>query len=478
MLLASCLLPLTTQLSCSALSDPNDSSVTSGSGGSSPAGSGGASELTGPGSGGSEGLAYLGRALPGYTLIGSPENDASSAFDAFLIDMDGSVVHTWPITGFPPKMLPGGSLIGCHGIFPGSYDCVELQQRSWSGELEWSFDAFVVSSTSSAARQHHDFQRQGSPVGYYAPGRLPLPSGKTLVLALDDRVVPEIHDGILEEDVIYEVDATGSLTRVLWRAIEHIAEMGFDDAALADIMTHPEEPLEFLHGNSIMLVGDNPWFSEGHLAFDPKNIVYSSRRAGFVAILSYETGELVWKIGPDFERGPENGLGQFVGQHFAHIVPQGLPGAGNMLVFDNGGGSGYGGPTGDPHAYRYTRSYSRVIEFNPITFEVIWEYGEASGPDLFFTRYLGAAQRLPNANTLLTIGTEGRVLEVTPEKEVVWEYQYDSGTAGTAAWVYRALRFPPEWLPANENEVFGNYPSWSTLYEGQASMGGAGAGQP
>jgi hypothetical protein len=447
--------------------------------GSGGLGSGGAGEASGGnGSGGAPELvpALAGEALPGYTLIGSPENDASAAFDAFLIDMDGTEVHRWPITGFPPKMLPGGSLVGCQGVFPGSYDCVEMQQRAWNGALEWSFREFVTTPV-NAARHHHDFQREGNGIGYYAPGQLALASGKTLVLAMEDRELPELHQGTIRDDVIYEVDEAGLEYRVLWRGSEHFAEFGFDEAALADIMTQPEEPLELLHGNSIALVGGNPWFSQGHAEFHPDNIVYSSRRANFVAIISHQTGEVVWKIGPDFDRGPESVLGQFVGQHFAHIVPPGLPGAGNMLVFDNGGGSGYGGPPEDPHGYRYSRGYSRAIEFNPITFEVTWEYGENLGTAAYFTRFLGSAQRFPNGNTLLTIGTEGRVIEVTRANDIVWQYQYSAPGEGTLAWVYRAIRIPPEWLPSNVNAEFGNYESWKELYE-ESAMGGATGGSP
>ena len=472
--------PLALALSCSALfglhvscsSEPTSPGAGLGGGGTDGGGAGSAGATS------STTLPFAGEPLPGYTLIGSPENDASASFDAFLIDMDGQVVHTWPITGFPPKMLPGGSLLGCQGVFPGSYDCVEMQQRSWDGSLEWSFADFVVTPSFSAARHHHDFQREGSPVGYYSPGRLPLPSGNTLVLAMEQVTLPELRDSPIRADVIYELDGAGQLVRVVWRSIEHINEMGFDEEALADIRTQSEEPLELLHGNSITLVGENPWFHQGHAAFHPENIVYSSRRANFVAILSHETAEIVWRIGPDFEHGPEAVLGQFVGQHFAHIVPQGLPGAGNMLVLDNGGGSGYGGPPGNPNGYRYTREYSRVLEFNPITFERVWEYGEPSGSATFFTRFLGSAQRLPNANTLLTIGTEGRVIEVTPEEDIVWTYQFPAPGTGTLGWVYRAIRMPPEWLPSGVSESLGNLPSWAELYEGASSLGGAGGERP
>src|SRR6187399_2229641 len=145
-------------------------------GGTVDPGSGGAGQLGQAGEAGAGGaapsVALEGRPCEGYTLIGSPENDAGADFSAFLIDMDGNEVHRWTITGFPPKMLPEGSLIGCTGVFPSSYDCLEMVQVSWDGERQWSFDDWAdLGDGQTAARQHHDFQREGNPVGYYAPGR-------------------------------------------------------------------------------------------------------------------------------------------------------------------------------------------------------------------------------------------------------------------------------------------------------------------
>jgi hypothetical protein len=34
----------------------------------------------------------------------------------------------------------------------------------------------------------------------------------------------------------------------------------------------------------------------------------------------------------------------------------------------------------------------------------------------------GAQERLPNGNTLITESEGGRLIEVTPEREIVWEY--------------------------------------------------------
>jgi len=315
------------------------------------------------------------------------------------------------------------------------------------------------------SRQHHDFEREGNPVGYYAPGQEALEQGKTLLLAHKNKVVPEISDKELVDDVIYEVDWNGKLTGFEWQAADHFNEFGFDESAKENIYNNPhfepgKERGDWLHLNTLSVIGKNHWYDEtGDERFNPANIMISSRSANFIAIISRATGEVVWKAGPDFIEGtPEYKLGQFVGQHHPHMIPQGLPGEGNILVFDNGGQSGYGGPTGSP---RYTRQYSRVIEFNPVTMEIVWQYGAESGDEFFFSHNISSAQRLPNGNTLIDEGANGRVFEVTPAKEIVWDITCPlAGPQGTAR-VYRAYRIPPEWVPGNP----AGYTEWAKLYK-------------
>lgn len=148
-------------------------------------------------------------------------------------------------------------------------------------------------------------------------------------------------------------------------------------------------------------------------------------------------------------------LGQIIGQHHAHMIPKGLPGEGNILVFDNGGLAGY------PMALR---GYSRVIEFNPVTLDPAWEYKDLegsmfipSGDDhLFFSYFISGVQRLPNGNTLITEGAIGRLIEVTPDNEIVWEYSlWGHGS------IYRAYRVPPEWVPGNPN----GYAEWGSVLQ-------------
>jgi hypothetical protein len=151
-------------------------------------------------------------------------------------------------------------------------------------------------------------------------------------------------------------------------------------------------------------------------------------------------------MGPDFRESPALArIGQIIGQHHAHLIPKGLPGEGNLLVFDNGGSSGYGFDT--PIARNgyggLARANSRVLEIDPVKLELVWSYAPG---DAFFATNISGAQRLPNGNTLITEGPTGRVFEVTPQKKIVWEYINPSPTGARNA-VYRAYRLPYEWIP-------------------------------
>ncbi len=91
--------------------------------------------------------------------------------------------------------------------------------------------------------------------------------------------------------------------------------------------------------------GPNKWYEKGDERFKPENIIFDSREANFLAIIEKATGNIVWKIGPDFQYDEKaKAIGNIIGPHMTHMIPQGLPGAGNILVFDNGGAGGYGTP--------------------------------------------------------------------------------------------------------------------------------------
>ena len=388
----------------------------------------------------------------GYTVMSKSEGNA------FLIDMDGNVIHTWSLIGFPPKMLPGGDLLGGYNQSNMDEDQY-VAQEDWNGTIVWEFHNW----DNGSARQHHDLEREGNPVGYYAPGQDFVDKGKTLVLAHSTVINTSLSKWPLDDDVIYEVDWNGSLTGYKWHAADHFNEMGFDIWAKFGIYFQKipyvmrTKIMGWLHMDSISELGENQWYDNGDNRFNPHNIIICSRHANFIAIIERSSGKIVWRVGPDYSRKTVEGqkLGPIIGPHQAHIIPKGLPGAGNILVFDNGGFAGYG-ILGLP--CRYIRLYSRVIEFNPVTYDILWEYEKKDGPIVqkdgndsrFFSLLIGSAQRLPNGNTLICDGNQERIFEVTPEKNIVWEYDYLGGLGKYVIKdIYRAYRVPPEWVPGN-----------------------------
>jgi hypothetical protein len=205
-------------------------------------------------------------------------------------------------------------------------------------------------------------------------------------------------------------------------------------------------------------LGPNKWYDAGDERFHPDNIIWDARESNIMAIISKETGKIVWQIGPDFTVSKElRAMGQIIGQHHCHMIPKGLPGEGNILIFDNGGWAGYGLPDRMSKDGSKTdrRDYSRIIELDPTTLEVVWEYtGHAMGGrsmtplvsnTRFYSQLVSSAQRLPNGNTMITEGCSCRLFEVTADKEVVWEYYapFDFGNP----FIYRAYRYPYSYVP-------------------------------
>ncbi len=412
----------------------------------------------------------------GYTLfsMGAPYAVAVQAIlnpdgpgpGAILVDMQGSIVHQWPSPGFPALMLPGGSLLGTAGNFPNTLATDELLQLDWDGEQQWSYSGWSLDESGEpSARQHHDYQREGNPVGYYSPGQPALAEGRTLVLGHEDLVAPELYPEPMLDDVIYEVDWQGNPTGFEWRGIDHFDEMGFD-AAMKETMYGAQAVLgtfDWLHLNSVSRLGENRWYDAGDERFHPENILWSGRNTDTIAVISHDSGEIVWRVGPDYSEGrPEHALGIIIGQHHAHMIPRGLPGEGNILVFDNGGQSAYRYRADDPVASTRQRPWARVLEFDPVALSPVWQFGAQSGPEHMNSLAISSAQRLPNGNTLICVGLEGRIIEVTPDKQIVWTYHSPvEGNPITSA-IYRAYRIPPEWLPEGEN--IAGYRPWAEVY--------------
>ena len=415
------------------------------------------------------------KCFSGYTIFQAKE------VGALLIDMNGSEVQLWKdLHGFPNKLLPGGQVMGHLAERNNKYgmqDQTDLVQVDWDGNIVWKFDQYEYIEDPGEepqwmARQHHDYQREGNPVGYFVPGMDPkVDSGTTLILSHKNLYNKEIADKKLLDDVIIEVDWNGD---IIWEWVlsEHFDEFDFSEEAKNILFRDPNFRAagggmgDWMHVNSMSVLGPNRFYDSGDERFHPDNIIWDARETNITAITDKQSGRIVWSIGPDYSKSPElRELGWIIGQHHAHMIPRGLPGEGNILVFDNGGWAGYGAPNpGAPTgAKNALRDYSRVLEFDPVTLKIIWQYTPTEAGYLqpvdasrFYSPFISSAQRLPNGNTLITEGSGGRIIEVTQDHEIVWEYISPYwGKQMKINMIYRAYRVPYEWVPQLDkpNEV-------------------------
>jgi hypothetical protein len=148
---------------------------------------------------------------------------------------------------------------------------------------------------------------------------------------------------------------------------------------------------DYLHTNAVRVIDAEtaaalPFASEGQ-------VMLSMRETGTIAVLDLETEQIVWA-----QRGP------WIGQHDPDVLANG-----NILLFDNYGNFG---PEG---------GISRVIEFDPASLEIAWSYGGTKERPLESILRSGQ-QRLANGNTLITESDGGRLIEVTTDGDVVWEF--------------------------------------------------------
>lgn len=455
-----------------------------------------------------------GKCWEGYTLLNAFFGPGFTS-GVVLIDMDGQIVHQWPGAGGSffgaAKMLPGGDVVSAEGFFGGG----ALVQRNWCGQAVKEFDGLS---------NHHDHQREGSTVGYYYPGMSAFTNrGKTLSLGAEvppveetlnivnvKRFDPQRPDRPLTDDVIREIpwnwDGTNALFE--WHARDHFDNLGPGDLGLGLAEDEAAQYAldlglnsggggnswgrgseDWTHANSVAWLGNNRWYAQYQdERFNPDNIIADFRSLNVTVIIArhdhpkgdWVAGDIVWRLGPHYGTdGSDGKVGQVVGQHMAYMIPDTLPGGGNIMLFDNGGGAGYGAlivgltdDNGTPEDFtddvklgawmnKY-RNFSRVIEINPITKQIVWQYVQArpTGGSLvgndhkFYSNIMSGAQRLLNGNTLITEADTGRVFEVTRAGEVVWEYAPDwiSG-GGFGGSVYRAYRVPEFWLPTGRKAM-------------------------
>ena len=346
------------------------------------------------------------RASPGYTLF----TPITSQGEVYLIDLEGAVVHQWTLP-FPPgrhaKLLPNGNL-----FYQGKQVHAEPIYPLW-GVVHGGILAEVDPKGTVIRSVQHPFHHHDAAV--LANGNLLVNAVESLSAAFARRIkggLPgsEAPGGAIYGDVVYEMTWSGE---VVWRwsAAEHLDP---DQYPLDQYYEREHWPM----CNSVNELRDG-------------SVILGYRSASSVIIVDRRTGDVTWRLGPPM-------LAQ---QHYPHELA-----SGNILIFDNG-------------SYRAGENvpFSRVIEVERTTQRIVWEYRDDPLQN-FYSPYMSSAQRLPNGNTLIAEGSFGRIFEVTPDHEAVWEYvvpffgRFGPGvgvasSSGEQNAIFRAYRYSPAEVP-------------------------------
>ncbi len=316
---------------------------------------------------------------------------ASGRQEARLVDMEGDSVHRWRLPfreawpnpphvdhPIPPDKISwetaylyrnGDVLVSysASGATPHGYGLVKIDRDS---EPIWRFPE----------RTHHDVE-----VG---------PAGEIWVLTHELRDRDEV-----------DVQLAGETPYVIDNDLVRLSPDGeeLDRLSLVDLIG--DSPMarnlhlwfdghadwDPIHANDVDVVSGD--FAEHHDFAEPGQLVVSMRAVDALAVVDVEDRTLEW-----MRRGP------WSSQHDPELLDDG-----RMLIFDNHGHPGEGGP-------------SRILEYAPRSRGIPWEYtGDADEP--FYTNWAGSHDPLPNGNVLVAESLEGRIFEVTRDREIVWSYR-------------------------------------------------------
>lgn len=166
------------------------------------------------------------------------------------------------------------------------------------------------------------------------------------------------------------------------------------------------EDWDLLHTNNLEVIGDE--FASHHSFAEPGQLLVSFRSLDAIGLVDVESQELVWAQ-----------QGFWDDQHDPDPLSNG-----DILIYDNLGHEGEGGR-------------SQIVAYDPLTGERSWAYaGTEESP--FYSRWGGKQSALPNGNVLISEPLGGRLVEVSSDGRVVWEFYNPKVQKSDGDW-YRAI---------------------------------------
>ncbi len=364
----------------------------------------------------------------------------------YLMNKSGQVLKTWQSKTAPGQkaiITPDGYFYRA-GLATGDNvpeiiphaQAGSFEKQTWDGELLWEFE-YVMDNAIS----HHDYTV--------------LPNGNILAMVVENKTYEEaiaagfstnglLAEGVSVESVLeFAPDGSPDDDGVI-RGFEVVWEWHLWDHLIAEELAseHPElyrigssvYPLNWNHGNGIDY---NETLNQ---------VALSLRNGSEIIIFEYtgnlengsgiaeghsggqygKGGDLLYRWGNTAEYG-RGDVRLSYSQHAVNWIPDGYPGAGNLIIFNNGTRNIREYSTACEIESQWdedTQSYPDITDPNthwgPDV--LVWEWNGDNSYDVFSNDSSGA-QRLRNGNTLIAFGIYGLLIEVTPDQEVVWKYK-------------------------------------------------------
>jgi len=394
----------------------------------------------------------------GYSLF-APLNSTTT----YLVGETGQTVHIWSSSYHPGNavyLLEDGNILRTGNTRSSSFDTGGaggiVQEIDADNNVVWDFEY-----DSDEYRLHHDIEV--------------LPNGNILMIAWELKTSAEalaaghnsnlLKDDELWPDHVIEVNPDANEIVWEWHAWDHLVQ-DYDPTAenYGVVAGHPELiDLNFIGGGPPSGVAD--WNHTNAIDYNAEldQIMLSVHNFSEIWVIDHSTttaeaashaggnsgqgGDLLYRWGNPqaYDAGTAADQQLFM-QHDAQWIPEGYPGAGNILIFNNG-------------TRRSDGNYSSVDEIIPPVDTAgnysldsggafdpaapTWAY-IADNPTDFYAPNISGVQRLPNGNTLICDGPAGYFFEVTLVGEIVWEYQ-----AGGS--VFRVTRYEGDFSAWIEN---------------------------
>lgn len=369
-------------------------------------------------------------ASEGYLLLAPLEQQYT-----YLVDLDGRVAKWWRTStrpGLSQQLGPNGELIRAGNLELGGTFARgqgaggRLEALSWDGDVLWQKDF-----ADDEQMQHHeiDVLPNGNVLAIVWER---IPGDEALAAGRDEDLLP---DGQLWPDKVIEYSPATDEVVWEWRAWDHIVQDRDPDKPnyVEDVSEHPEKiDINYVLNEKN---GQADWHHLNGINYDAERdeIVLSSRSFSEIWVIDHgitteeakgPAGDLKFRFGNPRAYGVD-GKRQLFFQHDAEWIEPGLEGEGNILVLNNGA----------PKIREFTSvdeiiperdengEYVRDEQKGGFKAKIKRVYPKSRDDDEGeFAAIVSSAQRLSNGNTLIGYGPQGRVIEVTPNGKVVWDY--------------------------------------------------------